>query len=491
MIDIFDEATRKMIASKIRNESERIYYNQSIFSIMEGNMKSLLEKRMMDDLGLKSFSSARGRQAPINVFRKVIDKLTRIYQQTVVRSVQNGNDQDMELLQWYEGVLGINAKFGKNNENFNAYHYSLLHIGLKKPDDISARIYNPNMKQPFIRSIPNHQFIIINTSQEDPTSPDIIITFMEKRKDAKGRVESVYYVYTSEQFMIMNDQGEVVADLMLENEQDGNNPYGVAPFVYANNSEDNVMPEIQTDSIDMALLIPLLLTDLNYAVKFQAFSMFVAIDIEDKNIEISPNSILSFRSSPTGEKPSFDSIKPTVDIDQVLKLASSTMGLWLSSKGLRPSSIGGLSVDMAASGISKIIDEADTYEAIKKQIVIYERFEKNFWEKLLKVMHPQWVAAGIVENKTIFSTEARIVTRFSKPVPLQTRGDLVKDLEAEVLGGFTSVKRALSILNPEMRESEIDMLISEVEAERPKIIAMQAAVKGNSSPDGSGGNDDE
>jgi hypothetical protein len=476
-MNLFEPEFRKEIAKYIRSQSDRIQYNSDIFSIMEGNMKYLLENRMRVDLGTKSFLSAANRQAPINVFRKVIDRLTRIYQSTVVRSVENGTDQDTELLQWYEETLNLNAKLGKNNENFNAYLYSLLNIGLK---DSSLSQF----KVPFIRSIPNHQFLIMNASNVDPTEPSVIITFMAPRKNAQGQREEVFYVSTDSQFVIINESGDILTDLMMEMEQTGENPYGVTPYVYANNSEDNVMPEIQTDSIDMALLIPLLLTDLNYAVKFQAFSMFVAIDIDDQKIEISPNSILSFKSSPTGENPSFDSIKPTVDIDQVLKLAGSTMGLWLSSKGLRPSSIGGLSADAAASGISKIIDEADTYESIKRQITVYQQFEKNFWEKLLRYMHPRWVAAGVISNRTLFSSDARVVTKFTRPVPLQTRGELVKELEAEITAGLISVRRALSVLNPEMKDDEIDSLLAEVEEERPKIVAIKAASKGQTPLEG-------
>lgn len=466
MIDLFSDKSRKEIAAFIQSEVGRLEYQAEIFEIMEGNLKGLLEERMMDDLGRKSFMAARTRQAPINVFRKIVDKLTKIYDNPVIRSVEGGTEQDEKLLAWYEEILNVNRKFGKNNENYNTYLYGLLQIGLtdSKPGSLT--------RTPFIRSIPNHQFLIYNTSRTDPTTPDVIIVCMGKRQDDKGQTQHIYYIYTDLQFVIIDQSGEVIQDMMMDLELDGENTYGTTPFAYANGSQDCVMPSIQTDNKDMTLLIPILLTDLNYAVKFQAFSVFVGIDIDDKAVEFSPNSILLFQTKPGGEKPSFDVVKPSIDISETLSLASSQMSLWLSSKGIRPGQIGQIGADQLSSGISKMIEESDTFDSIKKQITIYEEFEKVFWEKLLKDIHPKWVAAGVVENKTIFTPSARVVTKFTKPVPLQTRGDLVKDLEAEVLAGFTSKKRAIEILNSELKASEIDDLMEDIEEETPKITGV-------------------
>jgi hypothetical protein len=470
MIDLFQDSTRKQIAAYIRNEIPRIEYQAEIFEIMEGNVKGLLEEKMLEDLGRKSFSAARTRQAPINVFRKIVDKLTKIYDGNVTREVVGGNEQDEKLVQWYEEILSVNRKFSKNNENFNAYLYGLLQIGLNnpKPGELT--------RKPFIRSIPNHQFLVMNTSMTDPTTPDVIIVFMGKRQDAKGERQDIFYVYTDYQFIIIDQSGDIIGDMMSQRELDGENIYGVTPFAYANGSQDCVMPSIQPDNKDMTLLIPLLLTDLNYAVKFQAFSVFVGIDIDDKQVEFSPNSILLFQTKPGGEKPSFDVVKPTIDIGETLSLASSQMSLWLSSKGIRPGQIGQIGADQLSSGISKMIEESDTFDSIKKQITIYEEFEREFWEKLLKDIHPKWVAAGIVENKTIFTPSARVVTKFVKPTPMQTRGELVKDLEAEVVAGFTSKKRAVSMLNTGLSEDELEDLMDEIEEEK---FIIKSGVQGN------------
>lgn len=482
MIDLFDNEDRKEIARFINVEKERLAYNKDIFSVLGGNLKPLLEDRMLKDLGAKSYKAAMHRQAPINVFRKIVDKLTRIYQDGITRTVEGGNEADEKLLRWYEEQLDINSKFSKNNENFNAYLYALLQIGLTNPEFQTNP--NPNFKKPFIRSIPNHQFLVMNASSTDPTSADVIIMCMPKYKRADGSYDETYYVYTKEQFVIMNQSGEILDELMDLKEMDGMNPYGVNPFSYANASHDCAMPEIQTDNLDMSLLIPLLLTDLNYATKFQAFSVFVAIGLKNVAAELSPNSIIEFDVNPASDKSSFDVLKPSVDITETLNLAASQMSLWLSSKSVRPTVVAGdLGADSFASGISKIIDEADTFEALKYQITVYKAFEADFWERLLKHIHPKWVAAGVIENKTIFSPGARVVTQFKTPTPMQTRGELVKDLDAERNAGFISKERAMRKLNPEMTDEEISELLAEIDEETPVIQPMEGNGFGQESVD--------
>jgi len=463
MIDIFTDVTRKRIAKFIQNEADRIIYNAEIFTILEGNVKVLLEQKMKDDLGQRSFDAAKFRQAPINVFRKIIDKLTNIYQSTVIRSVVDGNDSDEKLLRWYEEQLNMNRKMNISNEFFNAYLYNLIHIGLTNINPVTG------MGKPFIRSIPNHEFLVMNDSETDPTSADVIIVFMGKCTIV-AQEHHIFWVFTDSQFAILNQEGDIMLEQMRDHEQDGMNILGTVPMIYTNNSDNQAMPGIQTDNKDMTLLIPLLLTDLNYAVKYQCFSIFVAINLQDKSIELSPNSILSFASDGTAEGgSSFQAVKPTVDISAVLSLASSQMSLWLTSKGLRPGAVGTLGVDQFASGISKMIDDSDTYESIKKQINTYVTTEAAFWEKLMHQIHPKWVSRNLIDNKTLFSPKARVVTTFTKPIPLQSRGEMVKDTDLEVKSGFISRKRAIKKLNPEMPDAEIELLIKEIDEEKPFI----------------------
>lgn len=470
MLNLMDKKDREQIAKYIKANAERIEYNAKLFKILEGNLRDALDTRMIQDLGPESSKAARTRKAPINVFQKVVDKLTRIYTDPVTRTVLDGNDQDKKIVDWYVEQLQLNRKMSGNNRLFNAFLYSILHIYIV---DKNAA----GLGKPFIRSIPNHEFLVMNCSDTDPTSSDIVIVFMPKVPDPKtGEMKSCYWVYSKYQFVIMDDEAELYADRMVAMDLDGSNPYGEKPFTYANASDNMVMPEIQTDNMDMALLIPLLLTDLNYAVKFQAFSLFYGIDIDDEKVEISPNAIMSFRSKPNADgesRPEFNVIKPTVDIESTLSLASSEMSLWLTTKGIRPGAVGSLGADQFASGVAKMIDESDTYESVKKQCSIYEAMEAAFWEKL-KTLHAFWVDNRSIELTQKFSPGMKVKVQFAKPEPMRTRKELIDELTAEIDAGFTTVKLAVKKLFPNLTDKEIDEHLEAVKADKAARNPMPA-----------------
>lgn len=459
-ISLLDNQCRKDISEFIKRNQDRIDYNTRIYSILEGDIKTPLEEKLRDDLPAKSFFNAQHRMSPINYFRKVIDKLTTIYQTGVVRTVVDGTDSDDQLLRWYEDILELNPKLNITNEFHNAFEYSLLFITLSDPEPITGN------QRPFVRTIPNHEFLVMNRSNVDPTSPDIIIVFMGIKTFPDGTRSPVFFVYTDTEFVIIDGNGDILQDEMVIREQDGTNPFGVTPFAYTNTSQNQAMPLIQTDNLDLALLVPTLLTDLNYASKFQSFSMYVAKDLADGDIDIAPEAILHLKSDPQGEDPDFSVIKATVDYADVLNLSSSQISLWLSSKGIRPGTIGQTDADSFSSGISKLIDESDTFENRKKQIEIFEFFERIMWAKITKVFHPAWSSAGLIENRTQFSSNASIITKFPEPKPMQTRMETIQELIIMVDNDLETRFNAIRALNPDMSDEQIEEKMTEIDAER-------------------------
>lgn len=463
MIDqsIFTEGSRKAILNFIKSQPNqaRVDTNGAIFQLLEKRITDLLKAKLISDLGQDTASKVLERMAPINYYRKVIDKLTTIYQYGVYRKVINGTEADADLLVWYEKELDINSRMNTNNEFYNAYCYSLLQFMLKEPSGLTMK------RSPFCRTIPNSQFLVMNIDSVDPAEADIYILFMDPIKVGDQVVE-VYHVYTDDEFMVMDGKGDIVESEMVRLDQDGLNSFGTAPFVYANASENLVMPELQDDDLEMSLLVPLLLTDLNYSTKFQSFSTLYTIDADDSELKINPDTIINLKTEEGAESASIGSLKPTVDIDKVLSLASSEVSLWLTAKGIRPGAVGSLNKDSFASGVSKMIDESDTYESRIKQIAEYKNIEQVFWDKILKVYHPVWVGAGEIDNTALFSSEAEVETVFPQPRPMQTRLELLQELGESISLNLESRKGALKALNPEWSDDEIEEKLAEIDADR-------------------------
>lgn len=455
MINLRSEEFLSKISTYIEKNKSRWITNGKLFDVYEGQIGHLLAEKMINDLGIEPYAQAKERKVPINVLKRILDKLSKIYQQEPKREVVDGTDADIKLVEKFEEMLDIDYKLNVNNELWNLYLSSLLHISI---DD----------RKPFIRTIPNHKFLVYNTSLIDPTSPDVIILYMGRGKAELGESEvDIYWVFTDDEFAVYDSSPRLRVDLMNELEQDGSNPMGIKPFVYLNSSENLCMPPEQTDTLDMTLLIPLLLSDSNYIAKFTTYSILYGIDVDDSNMAIGPNVFWRFKSDADSDKnPSIGTVKPEGDIDKLLNLAMTNLSIWLNTKGIKPGSIGTLTTETAASGISKMIDEADVTEIRKFQASIYSSFETRFWDMLLNIIYPYWKEQDLIDDYGTFSPTAKVVVNFNDQTPLLNRGEQVTSLKEEVEAGFLTKERAIKMLNPAMLENEIQDLLKELEDEK-------------------------
>jgi len=453
------------LVAHVQSQASLIRHNADIFDIYEGNLKPHVECALQAQLSMDSFSQAQHRIAPINVLTKIIDKLSTIYQESPTRNVEDeGSESDSELLKWYEETLRINPMFNISNEFSNLFKNNLIQPFVAE-DGI-----------PKLRIIPSDSFTVYSDNLIDPTRPTHVITYMGKRAKAVGsdtKTVDIWHVYTDSEFLIVDSEGEVQGQEMARLQgpaADGVNIYGRIPFVYVNKSTNLLIPKPDSDIKAMTILIPVLISDLNYAAMFQTFSIIYTINaMLPEGARMAPNAHwpLQAETDADGAKPEIGTIKPNVDITETLNLIQSELAMWLNTKGIRPGAgIGNLDQESFASGISKMIDESDTFEARNKQVNLYKDVEAEFWELLLDYMHPVWSAGGLVENRALFSPNARVITNFAPQVPLMRRGELVKDLKEEVSAGFATRMDAIRTLNPRLTDNEIDDKIEEIDGER-------------------------
>lgn len=439
----------KFVQALVEKNAEYLRHNACLLDIFQGNLLEHITKDLSKQFSRQSFDQAMFRVSPINVLPKIIDKLTNIYQTAVLREVVDGNESDQELMNWYVEKFDMNPSMNCANELFNLNKSCLIYPYVHKG-------------QPKLREILNDRFVLYSDDPVDPYTPTHVIILHGKR----GMVD-LYAVYSAEEFYIYGSDGRIYYDVMAEYGLDGINPYGRLPFVYTNESKYALMPKQDTDILSLTKLIPVMLTDLNFAAMYQCFSILYGIDLDDENLAMAPNAFWRFKSDPASEKkPEVGMLKPEVDYDQVLNLVQSQLSMWLGTKGIRSSTVGGLEKENFASGISKIIDEMDTFEARQKQVSYFTKTEAEFWDLVLNYMHPYWSATGQIENRALFTPTAKVKTSFAIQLPTQSRGEVVAALKLEREAGFISLKRAVMKLNPDMSSEEVDELLEEIEEER-------------------------
>jgi len=435
----------------IKSQRNTINHNADLFNIYEGDLLSFVIKDLKNQLSAQSFDIAKSRIPPINILQRLVDKLSKIYQQQPMRYVNTQIDRDKELLSYYETSMDFNATMNGSNEFYNLYKNNL----------IMPYVYRG---KPGLRSISSDMFTVYSDSKVQPNKPTHLITF-HCIKDRDGYDKDVYYTYTDDEFMIFDSDKKIRYDLMAEsNNEDGVNVFGKIPAIYINRSKNLLIPKPDTDVKKMSVLLPVMLADLNFAVMMQAFSILYGIDLNNEGMTLSPNAFWHFRSNEDSDKkPEIGVLKPQVDIQPTLELIQSQISMWLQTRGIKPGSVGQLTQDNFASGISKLIDEMDTSEERQKQVAVYSYAESDFWNLIVNHMHPVWRSQSLIDSRLDWTPGAEISTRFHEQLPILNRGDIVADMKAEVDAGFTTRRRAIKKLNPRMSDEDIESLIVEID----------------------------
>ena len=438
----------RAVCEIVKHHAKLIQAHCVTLDIYENNLTPYVENALNQQLSDTAPKIAMSRMVPINILTKVVDKLSNIYQQGVVREVVDGDQSDMDLVSWYSDQFEINNTMHFSNTLFNACKSTLLHPYIHDG-------------KPCLRVIPNDRFIPYSTDPVNPEKPTGII-LLAGRKDTRD----MYRVYDADSFRVVLSDGTIdYEEMNAIGMEDGINPYGVLPFVYVNSSKLKLCPTPDDDAVRMAVTIPVMLADLNMAAMFQCFSMIYTIDTAVENMPFSPNAVWHLKSDIEGAKPTIGTIKPDVDIQEVMNLVQSEFSLWLGTKGIRSSSVGQLTTDSFASGIAKIIDEMDTLDARQAQTALFSKGEAELWDLVLNSMHPYWVVTKMIENPGLFSPGAKVNTTFRLSLPGSTRTQLIDEQVKEVGAKFTTRRRAIMALNPTLSEMEVDALIAEIDAD--------------------------
>ena len=455
MTSIFKQ--KDEILAHIKKNSGTIGFNEDMFEILEGDLITKVGASLKAQLSPDSFVSAMERAAPINIFKKTVDKRSTLYTDDVKRNT--ADETNLDLIAFYEESEDIDSYFEDANKGFNAYKFTTIELFVDE-ERLQSRV------------LPSHFFLPYSDNKANPLKVTAMIKFMGrvKKKDKRGRAITVdkYWVYSDEEFMSIGSDSELFEEDMIDN--DGINPYGVIPFVFISKSRYLLVPIPDKDDRAMAILVPVLLTDLNFAAKYMAHSIFFGVDLDSDNLKLSPDAFWSFKSDLDGKAPEVGTIQPSVDLDGVLKLIGEELSIWLDTKNLKTSSVGQASGG-SASGIAKIIDEADTTMDRKQQIGSFRQAEKAYW-RVLGRMHNVSVENGTIKNTALFNNPDSFIVKvdYSEQRVMESRMDKVTRLTQEILAGLASKKRAMKELNPRMSEGEILQEMQEIDLERTLVI---------------------
>lgn len=443
------------LIAHVKRNSENIKLNTILIDISNGNLLPYVQRSLQAELNKRAYATSKNRIPPINILKKLQLKLSKVYAESPVRSALD-NDVDNELLDWYVEGWDLNEQLQFVNDLLIINKYAAL-----EPFMLDG--------SPDMRVLTAKDFIVYSDSIVTPNEMTVFIKFMGTTlksspaiagltrigPEEQVREVPLFHAYSEDEFMVFDADGDV--------HELRENPHGKIPFCYIRSNKNELIPTPDSDNLPMTLLVPKLLTDLNYAVMFGCRSQIVAIDVEVESLEFSPDSVWVLNSKPGEDKaPSLETIKSEVDVEKVLELINTQVGLWLDAKGVKSGSVGKATIDSAASGVAKLIDESDATAVNRMYLKVFKGVERKLF-KLLPKLHNTWIKTGESDKIRTFSKEFAPSVSLIESKIIIDKLEVLNELKLEKELGVFTVERAVRKLNPDMPEAEVLMLLAKLQ----------------------------
>jgi hypothetical protein len=415
-------------------------HNKEIFDILEGELlprcQDALRKQVLSD---RAFKVASLFIPPINIIKRLVDKLSVVYSDAPVRTAENPKDQF--LIDYYSE--SVNSSMAEANRFFNSMKAVAVEPFLDKG-------------YPLTRVISGHQCLAKGSDPINPLKMTEFIKSMGKVKNESGNDGLLYFVYSPTEFYAIDGDGKQVNGYAVEGSI---NPLGIIPQTYIKRSKNLLVPKADSDLLQMGIMLPTMIANLNYACHMQGHSIVFGIDIDGSNLEINPDSLWLLQTSPSGVKPEIGMLKPTVDITEIWQSIASQLQMWFESRGIRTGESTGSQNSL--SGIAMMIKELDVSSDVKYQLQFFKEAEYDLWEKI-SIQHNYWVDQGLVTDLPKFSPEFMPTIEFQEKKAYEDKDKIIDQQIRMVSNLLTSRKRARKIVNADLSTEELDLLENEI-----------------------------
>jgi hypothetical protein len=452
---ILTEELLKDIAKTINDTHRRMARTEDYkrFLMFNGSTEAIIKEAISKEYSKpETVETLSSRVIPINFTGKIISKLAGCYIQRPIRRVVINNTSDSELLELYVEKMCLDQRMKEANRYFKLFKRNLMEF------------YVDEDGMPFVRNLPRHTYEVLSFSNVTPNKPDVVIKIVE---DDKVDDKQVLQVWTAESVYKINGRGNIIID---ENNPNGVNPYKKLPFVYINESSYSVDPIPDDDLMRMSIAIPVILTDLCWAAKMQSNSIIWTLG-EVGTISSAPDTVVAMTYGPDGQKPEIGQLKPEVDTDKVLTMVQTLVALLLSTKNLSVGTVkANLTTDNAASGISKMLDSAESVEDKKDQQEYFEKAEKQMWKLIKENLIPVWRKQNLLQpdfNKE-FSRVFEIDIYFTEPKVMFTEQEQIETSKLRLESGFSTLRMELAAIYPQLSADQVEELEMEIEEDKKK-----------------------
>lgn len=473
--------TRKKLVDMIpellvhfNNNKSHLQFNYRIFNVLQGQLKPEVEQSLRKEIISQSALNRCLQRIPsINIIKRVADKLSKVYTDKPTRIADSEGD-DIAIMDVIAKTSEIDGVMVEANKLYNSVN------------SFALEPYVQDGKQK-IRVLTNHQFLPYSDSITNPNEMTVFMKFMGKRKkvigsdfDENGRQLSdrletlvdIITLYSDDEILVIDADGNVRSDVMGEMGMTSTkNPFARIPVLYKSRSKLQLIPYPNIEGLDMSILIPKLLTDLNYSAQFMSHSIIWTKNTDLAAASLNPDAVVNLgRADLDGHDPEMGTVDPKVNISENLRLIQFQAEGYFEDRGIKSKSAG-MNANNPESGIAKAVDEGDVTAEKKVQTEFFRCVESELWD-LIADMQNVWSNNNIVDEKRSFTKDFSSSFRieYAEMRVAKTQRQKLEEIGLMRDQRLITRKQALAELRPQLTDTQIDDWVVELEKEDQELM---------------------
>jgi hypothetical protein len=447
------------------------------FQIYDGNLKTYVSHRIRE-MYPKTFKAYT--ISDYSLLKKVTDKKAKAYKESPVRKTREQADQDN-----YTTIVrqnGLNQAMSKLDRYYNQHKYCLMGSFMELDEQGQASFrFMPLAPYEFdcVKDDKGNLKIVI-LSYPDPVitvgnGSDGMDTLIAGSKADEGAQVKIYAFWTdTNHYVVKFKKGTdgkssgLPEFLPLENNPNNVNPWGVLPFVYVPMSDTPNYPTpspLPDQTVELNALLSVYLTSGNMQV-----GQLVLKYPQDQDIQMVTHGLMTGLKLPQStdpEAPETDAayLSPSPNMDGHRTSIMTFLNLILDEQGIRPGSGTDLSVEKFASGLDRMISEADVQDIIEANQDIYREVE----QKVYDIVKAQLES---INDRQLVSDEISVIYR--KPKMLITDTERLANLEKMISLGLLEEWEKFVFIDPNMSEDEAKAKLERIQSSRAESARQMA-----------------
>jgi len=431
----------------------------------------------------------------INLARRVVKAEASLYRTPPKRTFHNMSDEQVEAFEGFYDRWGWNDKLLTANEYYKlqqqTHLYWTIKGGIIKPrvllnhhlDAIPSR-EDPEVAEGYVIStFDKWQYLEYDSSMSatgfqgrsqkmSGSMADGVNQKIADPDDYRAQLEK-YVFWTPDLNVKVNRDG------VIESEET-ENPIGMLPIIDVSVSKDFEYWVRSGQAVtDFSIQFCGMLSDMANVVRMQGFGQAVFSGAEGmlpENVQIGPTFVLRLPIDPNNPVPTdFKFVTSGADIMGSLEFLKTNLSMFLSSRGLDPSTISFDGTTQSySSGIERLLAMIQKFEASKSDMDLFEKVEHQSFDVIRAyintyqgsdVLGPEFQIGQIPED-------AYMTIEYAEPQMMQTQQEKLDFLEKKMDLGLISRVDAFKEMYGIDEEAAVKM-ISEIDGQNQRVNTFQ------------------